>query len=470
MTDPGSFVSTRESGSSAFITGTGTIGGRVAVICATETRLRQSVDIIDGISDYINALKTARSQACPFVLLLDSGPRGDSAKQLESLKPEQLFLGPNGMGGLFYEQARLAGQVPRLGAVLGPVAASRSFMVALCDYVAFVRGTGIAMVAPAMIKQLTGESTDFWQLGGADVHFNRTGMADVLTASEEEALDWLKQAVMLLAEPAAAGEGGLSSNENEMTLSAGIPFATPPIRQLIRHIADEAPVLEFKSGYRLECITALARVEGQLLGIIANNANEGGGLIHPETADKLLPFVDFCDSFSIPLLFLVDTPGFVMGRDAEWRGIIKAGGALFSRLARMHTRHLVIVVNKAFSAGLYAMGGAEAAAGGVAALPGASILFYEDRLLEFYLETPFISEDERAVLTDMLQTAGDPEQLVERGRIDRVLELHELRAAVAGFMQGSPPRDSKPAVAAVAAVAEVAAGGPKAELAKKGSQ
>lgn len=441
LTDSGSFKPCREPGTAAFITGTGTIEGYSVVICATETRLHQNVDIIEGIGDYIQALKMAGEKSCPFVLLLDSGPRGDSSKQLESLNPEQLFLGPGGMGELFMAQARLAGRVPRLGAVLGPVAASRSFMVSLCDCVAFVRGTGLATTSPAMIKQITGETTDFWQLGGADIHFNRTGIADVLSITEEDALNWLRRALVLLVEPALSRSSTLVLEDSEMI--PGIPFSQPPMRQLIKYISDEDSVLELKSGYRLECITALARVEGRRLGIIANNAQEGGGVIHGETCEKMIAFIELCDSHAIPMLFLVDTPGFMMGRDSEWKGIIRSGGALFTRLAKMRTPYSVVVANKAFSTGLYAMGGGESASDKVSALPGAALLFYGDRLLEFYLETPFISEEERAALTLVLHTAGFPEQLVERGRIHQVLELPQLRAHAARFLQAASPKGTK---------------------------
>jgi acetyl-CoA carboxylase carboxyltransferase component len=233
--------------------------------------------------------------------------------------------------------------------------------------------------SPRMAEMVTGERVSLEDMGGAKMHTSVSGCADVLVADETEALEFAKRYLAHFpsnaaqlppsAEPAAAA-AACSGLESVVLADETKPF---DMRRVIETIVDQGSLLELKSRFAREVITALARVEGKAIGIVANQPQHLGGVLFADSADKSARFIALCDAFNIPLLFLADVPGFMIGSKVERQGIIRAGAKMIAAVSQATVPKLSIIVRKAYGAGLYAMCGPAFDPLACLALPTASI-------------------------------------------------------------------------------------------------
>ena len=215
--------------------------------------------------------------------------------------------------------------------------------------------------------------------------------------------------------------------------------------RVLEQFVDEDSLLEHRAGYAGEVITAFARVEGKPLGIIASNSRVRGGILFPESCRKMAAFATLCDAFSIPLLFLADLPGFMVGRDAEQAGIIQSGALVFSTLANLSVPHLSIIMRKAYTAGFYAMGGAGFDPDRLLALPKADITIYGMKAINLLSEEQHLPEVSRETLREFAHDITGVGHYLESGYLDGIITLDEIRANVGEFLVRSyndtPPPD-----------------------------
>src|SRR6478752_7367314 len=292
----------------------------------------------------------------------------------------EMFPGRRGAGRIFYNQVGLSGLVPQVCLLFGPSAAGGAYIPAFCDVVVMVDGNAsMYLGSPRMAEMVIGEQVTLEEMGGAKMHTSVSGCGDVLVASELEAIAFAKSYLALLPSnheqrpphaEARAPKAGLKPLREIIVADENKPF---DMRLVIEHIVDEGSLLEIKARFAKEMITAFARIDGRVVGIVANQPKYLGGVLFVDSADKAARFIWLCDAFNVPLLFLADVPGFMIGTKVERQGIIRAGAKMIAAVSEATVAKISVVVRKAYGAGLYAMCGPAFEPDACIALPTASI-------------------------------------------------------------------------------------------------
>lgn len=355
------------------VTGTARIGGRTVAIMANDSTVKAGSWGRRTVEKIIRIQETALDLQCPLFYLVDSA----GARITDQV---EMFPGRRGAGKIFYNQVKLSGLVPQICLLFGPSAAGGAYIPAFCDVVVMVEGNAsMYLGSPRMAEMVIGEKVTLEEMGGARMHCSVSGVGHVLVKTEEEALAWAKRYFEYFpsncheAPPVVAGRPPKASGK---TIDEIIPpDQNKPfnIKHLIQEIVDEDSVVEIHELFAREIVTCLARLDGKPVGIVANQPNFKGGVLFVDSADKAARFIQLCDAFDIPLLYLADVPGFMIGTQVERAGIIRAGAKMISAVSEATVPKISVVVRKAYGAGLYAMGGPGFAPDCTLALPQAMI-------------------------------------------------------------------------------------------------
>ena len=292
----------------------------------------------------------------------------------------ELFPGRRGAGRIFYNQVQMSGQVPQVCLLFGPSAAGGAYIPAFCDVVAMVEGNAsMYLGSPRMAEVIIGESATLEEMGGANMHCSQSGCADVLCKKEDEAIAFCKRYLATMpssfegvpprVETSAPRKSG-KRIEDIVTADHSKAF---DMREVIGEIVDEGSWLEIKALFAREILTGFARIDGRAVGIVANQPNWLGGVLFVDTADKAGRFIWLCDAYNIPLLYLVDVPGFMIGTKVERQGIIRAGAKMIAAVSEASVPKISVIVRKAYGAGLYATCGPAFEPDACLALPSAII-------------------------------------------------------------------------------------------------
>jgi methylmalonyl-CoA decarboxylase subunit alpha len=351
------------------ITGTATVAGRPVAVMANDSTVKAGSWGARTVEKIIRIIEKAYATGVPMIYLVDSA----GARITDQV---QLFPGRRGAGKIFYNQVRASGSIPQVCALFGPSAAGGAYIPAFCDVVAMVEGNAsMYLGSDRMVEMVTGEETTLEQMGGATVHCTQSGVGHFLCTSEDEALQVVARYLSYLpsnwqgspppAEPAGPGEGDLRIPENER-----VAF---DIRRFVRALVDAGSLFEIHALWAREVLVGFARLNGQVVGVVANNSMFKGGVLFVDSADKATRFVQLCDAFNVPLLFLADVPGFMVGSAVERQGIIRHGAKMISAIAEATVPKVCVVVRKAYGAGLYAMAGPGFEPDATIALPTAKI-------------------------------------------------------------------------------------------------
>jgi acetyl-CoA carboxylase carboxyltransferase component len=274
----------------------------------------------------------------------------------------------------------MSGQVPQICLLFGPSAAGGAYIPAFCDVVVMVEGNAsMYLGSPRMAEMVIGEKVSLEEMGGAKMHCSVSGCGDVLCKSEEEAIAWARRYVGYL--PSRTGEEP-PREEPKAPKSSGkkleeiIPADENKffdMMAVIHEIIDEGSWCEIKQLFAKEILTGFCRIEGRVVGIVANQPKHLGGVLFVDSADKAARFIWLCDAFNVPLLYLADVPGFMIGTKVERAGIIRAGAKMIAAVSEATVPKISVVVRKAYGAGLYAMCGPAFEPDACIALPTASI-------------------------------------------------------------------------------------------------
>ncbi|ARF13156.1 acyl-CoA carboxylase subunit beta [Sporosarcina ureae] len=292
----------------------------------------------------------------------------------------EMFPGRRGAGRIFYNQVKLSGRIPQICVLFGPSAAGGAYIPAFCDIVIMVdKNASMYLGSPRMAEMVIGEKVTLEEMGGARMHCSTSGCGDVLAKSEEDAIAAARRYLSYF--PANFSEkppvrDAVEPKQLEKALEEIIPKnenAPFNMHDLIKGIIDEDSFFEIKKLFAGELITGLARIDGKAVGIIANQPRVKGGVLFHDSADKSAKFINLCDAFHIPLLFLVDVPGFMIGTKVERAGIIRHGAKMISAMSEATVPKISVIVRKAYGAGLYAMAGPAFEPDACLALPTASI-------------------------------------------------------------------------------------------------
>jgi len=381
LLDPGSFV---EDGllanaladalpADGVITGTGRIDGRPVCVMANDSTVKAGSWGARTVEKIVRLTETALAHELPVVYLVDSA----GARITDQV---ELFPGRRGAGRIFANQVRLSGRVPQVCCLFGPSAAGGAYIPAFCDVVFMVEGNAsMYLGSPRMAEEVIGEHTTLEEMGGARMHASVSGCGDNLVPDDDAAIDAAKRWLGYL--PSSWRDRPPSVTAGEPSPTAKPIAAVVPeeerraydMRAVVTALVDDSSFFEIKPLFAKELVVGFARLDGETIGVVANNPKHLGGVLFVDSADKAARFVWLCDAFNVPLLFLADVPGFMIGTQVERDGIIRHGAKMITAVAEATVPKISVIVRKAYGAGLYAMCGPAFDPDACLALPSAQI-------------------------------------------------------------------------------------------------
>ncbi|WP_306214788.1 acyl-CoA carboxylase subunit beta [Actinoplanes sp. RD1] len=353
------------------VTGTATIDGRRVCLMANDSTVKAGSWGARTVEKIIRIIERAYATAVPMVYLVDSA----GARITDQV---DLFPGRRGAGKIFHTQVRASGSIPQVCALFGPSAAGGAYIPAFCDVVAMVEGNAsMYLGSDRMVEMVTGEKTTLEAMGGARVHCAESGVGHFLCKTEQDALDTVRTYLSYLPsnyrdEPPAAEARDAAT----VDLGALVPASERQafdMRRYIKGLVDQGSFFEIQALWAKELTIGFARLGGEVVGVLGNNSMFKGGVLFVDSADKGTRFVQLCDAFNVPLLFLSDVPGFMVGSAVEKQGIIRHGAKMISAVSEATVPKICVVVRKAYGAGLYAMAGPGFDPEATIALPTAKI-------------------------------------------------------------------------------------------------
>ncbi|WP_339145718.1 MULTISPECIES: acyl-CoA carboxylase subunit beta [unclassified Sutcliffiella] len=338
------------------VTAIGKINGQKVCVMANDSTVKAGSWGARTVEKIIRIQETAEKLMVPILYLVDSA----GARITDQL---DMFPNRRGAGKIFYNQVKLSGMVPQVCLLFGPSAAGGAYIPAFCDIVVMVDGNAsMYLGSPRMAEKVIGEKVTLEEMGGARMHCSVSGCGDVLAATEEEAIQHARKYLEYF--PGSYQEktkvvDAISPKEGR-TLTDIIPVnqnAPFDMYEAIDQLIDANSFFEIKKLFAPELITGFARMDGKVVGIIANQPKVKGGVLFVDSADKGAKFIQLCDAYHIPLLFLADVPGFMIGTKVERAGIIRHGAKLIAAMSSATVPKISVLVRKAYGAGLYAMAG-----------------------------------------------------------------------------------------------------------------
>jgi acetyl-CoA carboxylase carboxyltransferase component len=356
----------------ACVTGMGKINSRPVCFLGADSTVKAGSWGAKSVEKNIRIQETAIQLRVPMLYFIDSA----GARITDQL---EVFPGRRHGGRVFYNQVHMSGFVPQICILFGPSPAGAAYVPAFSDIVIMVEKNASAYLgSPRMVEMAIGEKTTMEEMGGARMHCTTSGLGDVLVESEAEAIDFCKRFLGYLPqncwelppEAPARPPQGTRSLASIIPENPNTPF---DMYECINQIIDEGSWLEIKKLFAPEIITGFARIQGKAVGIVANQPRVKGGTLFVDSSDKAARFVWMCNAYNIPLLFLADVPGYMIGTKVEQAGIIRHGAKLIAAISEATVPKITVVVRKCFGAGLYAMAGPAFGSDAVLALPNAQI-------------------------------------------------------------------------------------------------
>ncbi|MFD3447088.1 acyl-CoA carboxylase subunit beta [Microbacteriaceae bacterium 4G12] len=358
--------------SDACITGIGEINGRPVCFLAADSTVKAGSWGAKSVEKNIRIQEKAIELQIPILYLIDSA----GARITDQL---EVFPGRRQGGKIFYNQVHMSGVVPQICILFGPSPAGSAYVPAFSDLVIMIDGNSSAYLgSPRMVEMAIGEKTTMDKMGGARMHCSISGLGDVLVHSEEEAIETCKRYLAYM--PQSFQSAPMKAVTREPKKGRSVEEIIPgnnntpfDMYELIDQLIDEGSWFEYKKLFAPEIITGFARIDGKVTGIIANQSKVKGGTLFIDSPDKAARFIWICNAYQIPLLFLSDVPGYMIGSKVEQGGIIRHGAKMISAMAEATVPKISVIVRKCFGAGLYAMNGPAFGADAVLSLPSGQI-------------------------------------------------------------------------------------------------
>ncbi|UJA19768.1 acyl-CoA carboxylase subunit beta [Thermoleophilia bacterium SCSIO 60948] len=359
-------------GADGVVTGIGRVGGRAVCLMANDPTVKAGSWGPKTVEKILRIQERALALELPMLYLVDSA----GARITDQVR---MFPGRRGAGRIFHNQVRMSGTVPQICVLFGPSAAGGAYIPAFCDVVIMRDGNAsMYLGSPRMAEMVIGEKVTLEQMGGARMHTGVSGCGHFLAKSDEEAIDTAVRWLSYLpsswrAEPPPAAPAEPASDRAPSEIIPADERTPFDIRDLIGAITDAESFTEYQARWAKEIVCGLARLDGQSIGIVANQPRQRGGVLFADSADKAARFIWTCNAFNVPLLFLADVPGFMIGSEVERGGIIRHGAKMISAVSEATVPKISVIVRKAYGAGLYAMAGPAFEPDACIALPGARI-------------------------------------------------------------------------------------------------
>ncbi len=355
------------------VTGIGRVHGRPVAVMANDSTVKAGSWGARTVEKILRIQETAGRLRIPLVYLVDSA----GARITDQI---DMFPGRRHAGRIFHHQVQLSGSIPQICLLFGPSAAGGAYIPAFCDVVFMVeKNASMYLGSPRMAEMVIGEKVTLEEMGGARMHCEVSGCGDLLAKDERAAIAAARDYLAFMPSSADVEPPALPARPPRPTarkVSEVVPLSQNSsfdMLQVIEAIVDEGSFFEVKKLFAREVITGLARIDGRAVGIVASQPKWKGGVLFVDSADKAARFVWLCDAFRIPLLFLADVPGFMIGKKVESQGIIRHGAKMISAISDATVAKVCVVVRKAYGAGLYAFCGPGFEPDATLALPQASI-------------------------------------------------------------------------------------------------
>ena len=415
------------------VTGRARVDGRAVMVIANDPTVKAGSWGKITVEKMIRALEAAYDELLPVFYLVDSA----GARITDQV---ELFPGRRGAGKIFYNQIRLSGRVPQICCLFGPSAAGGAYIPSFCDVVVMVEGrASMYLGSPRMAQMVVGEETTLEAMGGARMHCETSGCGDALVQSDEEAISWAQHYFSYVADHYRVAPVSYAADEPDpdhdiSTVVPDDPKDLYDMHEFIDGLVDADSFFPIKRLFAKELITGFARLDGHPVGIVASQPMHLGGVLFVDSADKAARFMWLCDAFNVPLLFLADVPGFMIGSQVEAQGIIRHGAKMLTAMAEATVPRISVIVRKAYGAGLYAFSGPGLRPEATIALPTAEIAvmgpeaavnavyFNTIDALEEPARTGFIEEKRAEYSEDV-----DLYRLAAEAVVDSVIEPEDLR-------------------------------------------
>ena len=422
-------------GADGVVTGMATIGGRPVSVMANDPTVKAGSWGPKTVEKIIRIQEQALRHEVPIVYLVDSA----GARITDQVR---MFPGRRGAGRIFHTEVKLSGMVPQVCVLLGPSAAGGAYIPAFCDVVVMRDGNAsMYLGSPRMAEMVIGEKVTLEEMGGARMHTGVSGCGHFLVSSDEEGIDVARRYLSYLPgnwreapPPAPPAEPASDVSLRELIPSdENKPF---DMFELIEVVVDADSFLEIQRRWAKELIVGFARIEGRVVGIVANQPKQRGGVLFVDSSDKAARFIWTCNAFNVPLVFLADVPGFMIGTQVERQGIIRAGAKMISAVSEATVPKISVIVREAYGAGLYAMAGPAFDPDACIALPGARIAVMGPEAAinaVYYNQVQAIeAPDERSAFVEKLRREYSEEidilHLASELVVDAVIQPEDLRA------------------------------------------
>ncbi|MEK6327102.1 MAG: acyl-CoA carboxylase subunit beta, partial [Actinomycetota bacterium] len=359
-------------GADGVVTGLALVGGRRVALMANDPTVKAGSWGPKTVEKILRIQERALRLELPMVYLVDSA----GARITDQV---QMFPGRRGAGRIFYNEVVLSGRVPQVCLLFGPSAAGGAYIPAFCDLVIMREGNAsMYLGSPRMAEMVIGEKVDLEEMGGASMHTSVSGCGHLLAHSDADAIDLARRYLSYM--PKSWREPPPSAPPAEPVVDRPVSEIVPrdenaafDVADLIDALVDADSWFEVHDRWAREVVVGFARLDGRAIGIVANQPKVKGGVLFVDSADKAARFIWTCNAFNVPLLFLADVPGFMIGTQVERQGIIRHGAKMISAVSEATVPKLSVIVRKAYGAGLYAMAGPAFEPDCCLALPTASI-------------------------------------------------------------------------------------------------
>jgi len=424
----------REAPADGVVTGYGKVDGRLVAVAAYDFTVMAGSMGMTGELKVSRLRELALTKRIPMIWLLDSA----GARIQEAVG--SLFAGS---GSLFREEVVMSGVVPQIAALMGPCAAGTAYIPGLADFVPMVKGRGsMALAGPHLVRAAVGEDVTQEELGGTRVHCRKSGVGDLEVADDEECIARVKEYLSYFPlsceeQPPMHPTGDPVDRADEELLDVLPDSNRKPydMYEVIRRIVDDGIYFDIKPQFARTIITCLARFGGRPAGIVANQPKQLGGILDNDSSDKSARFINLCNAFNIPLVYLMDVPGFMVGTKVEQAGIIRHGAKMLYATANATVPKVTIVLRKAYGAGYYVMCGRAYEPDLIVAWPSAeiSVMGAEgavEIIFRKQVEEADDPEAKRKELIENFRKIIDVYVAAGNDMIDDVIDPRETRATI----------------------------------------
>ena len=406
-------------------------GTRAVAFCSDATVMGGAMGDL-GCRVVVDAYHRAMTDGIPIIGLWHSG----GARLAEGV------LSLHAVGRIFHVMTQASGKIPQISVVLGPAAGGAAYGPALTDIVILGPEGRIFVTGPDVVRSVTGEDVDMLRLGGPEPHGRRSGVVHILTESDREALDKARTVTSLL-----GSQGGLDvAAVEDKDLAEQLPESKKrayDVHPLVENILDEGTMQELHARWAPNIVTALGRFGGRTVGVVANNPLRLGGCLDSLSAEKASRFVRLCDALGVPLIVVVDVPGYLPGVGQEWDGVVRRGAKLLHAFGECVVPRVTLVTRKTYGGAYIAMNARSLGATKVFAWPGAEVavmgpvaairILHRRKLAEVAPDLRPQVEAELAAEHERL--AGGVDKAVEIGVVDEVIEPSATRGAIAAAFE-----------------------------------